>query len=283
MAGSEQHGPGRRASASVVRDMDQPRAHHRVPRRGGAAGWRVATPAVAVAAGVLLVTSAVTSQGTDLRPGRYDSLADLARQESQRVTALREEVADLRADVAGMSADLDSRVLDQLERRGDGLTGPAGLSAVRGPGVTVSLDDAPEEFRRAAGDQVADAIVHQQDIQAVVNVLWAGGAEAMTLQGQRVVSTTGIKCVGNTVILHGVPYSPPYVVRAIGDAATLRASLAASRYVQAYLEAVEDYELGWAVMTERRITAPAYTGPVELRFARPVEPVEPVQQVERVS
>ena len=52
--------------------------------------------------------------------------------------------------------------------------------------------------------------MHQQDIQAVVNALWAGGAEAMTIQGQRVISTTGIKCVGNTVVLHGVPYSPPY-------------------------------------------------------------------------
>ena len=58
--------------------------------------------------------------------------------------------------------------------------------------------------------------MHQQDIQAVVNALWAGGAEAMTIQGQRVVSTTGIKCVGNVVILHGVPYSPPYRISAIG-------------------------------------------------------------------
>ena len=245
--------------------------------------WRLATPAVFVAAGILLVSSAVTSGGTDLRPGRYDSLADLAQQESHRVTALREEVAALRADVDELSAGLDSDVLEELERRTATLAGPAGLSAVRGPGLTVSLDDAPEEFRQAAGDQVADAIVHQQDLQAVVNVLWAGGAEAMTLQGQRVVSTTAVKCVGNTVVLHGVPYSPPYVVRAIGDPDTLRSSLDASPYVQAYLQAVETYQLGWMVRSERRVTAPAYTGPVELRNARPVDPSEPVQEVERTS
>src|SRR3712207_3303783 len=169
--------------------MDQPRAQRRVPGDSRGPFWRVATPAVFVAAGVLLVTSAVTSRGTDLRPGRYDSLADLARQESQRVTVLREEIADLQADVDELSAGLDSQALEELQARADALAGPAGLSALRGPGVTVTLDDAPEELRAAAGAQVADAIVHQQDIQAVVNALWAGGAEAMTLQGQRVVST----------------------------------------------------------------------------------------------
>jgi uncharacterized protein YlxW (UPF0749 family) len=264
--------------------MDQPRAPHRASGRSGRGpAWRLATPAVFVAAGVLLVTSAVTSRGTDLRPGRYDSLADLARQESQRVKALRDRVADLSADVEELSAGLDSDALAELQARADALAGPAGLSAVRGPGLTVSLDDAPEDLRAAAGAQVADAIVHQQDIQAVVNALWAGGAEAMTLQGQRVVSTTGIRCVGNTVILHGVPYSPPYVVRAIGDADSMERSLDASRYIQAYLEAVEGYGLGWSVRVERRITAPAYAGTTELRHARPVEPVEPPQRVERAS
>jgi uncharacterized protein YlxW (UPF0749 family) len=275
--------------------MDQPRAPHRAsdrPTSGGGDGagssrrgpaWRVVTPAVFAAAGVLLVTSAVTSRGTDLRPGRYDSLADLARQESQRVTALRDQVADLRVDVEALSAGIDSEAVKELEARADALAGPAGLSTVRGPGLTVSLDDAPEALRAAAGAQVADAIVHQQDIQAVVNALWAGGAEAMTLQGQRVVSTTGIKCVGNTVILHGVPYSPPYVVRAIGDPDALQRSLDDSRYIQAYLQAVDAYQLGWGVRAERRITAAAYTGTLELRHARPVEPVEPVQEFGRGS
>jgi len=263
--------------------MDHPRASHRATDRGRGPAWRLATPAVFVAAGVLLVTSAVTSRGTDLRPGRYESLADLARRETARVTTLRDEVARLSDDVDALSAGLDSDVLERLQRQADALAVPAGLTALRGPGLAVSLDDAPEELRQAAGDQVVDAIVHQQDIQAVVNALWAGGAEAMTLQGQRVVSTTGIKCVGNTVILHGVPYSPPYVVRAIGDPELLRRSLDASPYIQAYLEDVDTYRLGWSVRSERRVTAPAYSGPVELRSARPVEPAEPVQRVERDS
>ena len=101
--------------------------------------------------------------------------------------------------------------------------------------------------------------------------MWAGGAEAMTLQGQRVVSTTGIKCVGNTVLLHGVTYSPPYVVSAVGDVDGMRESVESSPYIQAYLTAVAKWRLGWDVASEDSITAPAYDGTTDMRYARVAE------------
>ena len=82
----------------------------------------------------------------------------------------------------------------------------------------MTLTDAPRSVDVPGLDPNV-LVVHQQDIQAFVNALWAGGAEAISLQGQRLISTTGIKCVGNTVVLDGVPYSPPYVIEAIGDPA----------------------------------------------------------------
>ena len=99
-----------------------------------------------------------------------------------------------------------------------------GLTPVTGPSVTVTLDDAPESVTGEGVDQDL-LVVHQQDIQAVANELWRGGAEAMTIQGQRVIATTGIKCVGNTVVLHGIPYAPPYRISAIGDPVELQAAL----------------------------------------------------------
>ena len=110
-----------------------------------------------------------------------------------------------------------------MQQRSTRSRGRRGSSRCTGPAVTVTLSDAPKaEVDRAVKDGKTTAdqlVVHQQDIQAVVNALWSGGAEAMTLQKQRVVSTTGIKCVGNTVVLHGVPYAPPYVITAVGDVA----------------------------------------------------------------
>ncbi len=96
---------------------------------------------------------------------------------------------------------------------------------MHGPAVRVTLTDAPVDFAPPGvnGDLL---VVHEQDIQQVVNALWAAGAEAMTIQGQRVISTTAVKCVGNTVVLHGVPYAPPYVITSIGDIQRLEQGLA---------------------------------------------------------
>ena len=222
------------------------------------------------AAGLLMATSAQESAGTDLRPGRYADLADLARQEGDRLTGLRERIQTISDEVAELRTGSGSAELRRVERAGRPLRIAAGLEELEGPGLTVTLDDAPEEVLASAGDDVNNAIVHQQDIQNVANALWQGGAEAMTIQGVRIISTTGIKCVGNTVILNGVPYSPPYRFAAIGDTDRLRGALERNPYVQAYLEAVDVWQLQWQVTESERLTAPAYAAPVELRHAQPI-------------
>src|SRR5690606_12130196 len=129
---------------------------------------------------------------------------------------------ELRTEVARLSTfqDVDETLTTQITDAAlDASTAP-----VSGPGVRVVLTDAPADVRPAGVDDDA-LVVHQQDIQAVVNALWAGGAEAMTIQGQRVIATTGIKCVGNSVVLHGIPYAPPYVIEAIGPSDDMLTSL----------------------------------------------------------
>jgi uncharacterized protein YlxW (UPF0749 family) len=238
----------------------------RISRTGVGRGLTVA---VFAAAGLLMVTSAQQSAGTDLRPGRYDDLADLARKEGDRLTELRGEVQSLTDEIAELRTRSGNADLRRVQRRGAPLRVAAGLEELTGPGITVTLDDAPKEVLASAGEDVNNAIVHQQDIQGVANALWEGGAEAMTIQGVRIISTTGIKCVGNTVILNGVPYSPPYVLSAIGDQERLERALDRNPYVQAYLQAVDIWQLEWEVTESEELTAPAYAAPLELRHARP--------------
>jgi uncharacterized protein YlxW (UPF0749 family) len=240
-------------------------------RRGLA--WRLLAPAVFVCAGVLFVTSMVSAQGTDLRAGRYDDLGGLANAEAQGLAGLRTRTADLTSEVDRLSKDLGSSRARAEEARADALRGPAGLLPARGPGVVITLDDAPDSALEAAGADVSELLVHQQDIQAVVNALWAGGAEAMTLQGQRVVATTGIKCVGNTVVLHGVPYSPPYRIAAVGPLSRMLASVNRNPYIALYLDQV-DKGLGWDVKFDPDLSLPGYDGSTDLAYARPL-PAEP--------
>ena len=90
--------------------------------------------------------------------------------------------------------------MTKLQRRVDELRGPSGLRPVSGPGVTVTLQDAPQEVLDQAaedGEPPGDTlVVHQQDIQAVVNALWLGGAEAISIRTSGSSRTTGIKCAG---------------------------------------------------------------------------------------
>jgi uncharacterized protein YlxW (UPF0749 family) len=115
-------------------------------------------------------------------------------------------------------------------------------------------------------------VVHQQDIQAVVNALWKGGAEAVTIAGQRIISTTGIKCEGNQVLLQGLPYPQPYVIEGIGDPGALTTAIATDRYLQVYREQANDPDIavGWDFEPLDELTAPAYVGLLGLSFARPL-------------
>jgi uncharacterized protein YlxW (UPF0749 family) len=236
--------------------------------------WRLLAPAVFVAAGALFVTSEVSSGGTDLRAGRYDDLAGLANAEAHDLSGLRTRTSALTRQVDRLTADLASSTDAAEQRKVESLRGPAGLDPVRGPGVTITLDDAPDDKLQAAGNDVSDLLVHQQDIQAVANALWAGGAQAMTIQGQRVVATTGIKCVGNTVVLHGVPYSPPYRISAVGPVTSMLSSIDQSPYIALYLQQVRN-GLGWGETRHAAMRMPGYTGSTDLDYARPLTSPSP--------
>jgi len=244
-----------------------------VPARGrGSRGWRVGTPLVALTCGALLATSAANSGGTDLRPDRYTDLASLVAQENRDYEALQERVRDLNDDVARLTSQVGSGEARQLRERVERLEDPAGLRARSGPGLTITLSDAPEEVINSTTRNLNLLVVHQQDIQAVANALWNGGAEAMTIQGQRVITTTGIKCEGNAVMLQGVAYAQPYVISAVGNPAALEAAVLQDDYLAGYREAasVPDISVGWEMRTEERIGAPAYEGITSLQYAEPL-------------
>lgn len=213
----------------------------------------------------MIVMSAVNARGTDLRPGRNTDLIGLISAQSRRNTDLSRQLTGLRRQVDQLAAAQNEQpdLGPQLER----LRAEVGLEPVAGPAVTVTLRDAPASVA-ARGVDPDLLVVHSQDIQAVVNALWRGGAGAMTIQGQRVIATTGVKCVGNTVVLHGIPYAPPYVITAIGDQRGLRAALQSSQAVQIYQQYVAAYDLGYSTELVPRVTMPADEGALDLQSAR---------------
>jgi uncharacterized protein YlxW (UPF0749 family) len=244
-----------------------------VPRRSPSkVWWRLCTPLVVLLSGTLFVVSAQSSQGTDLRPGRYDDLAGLTGTEARRYEQLQARIAELTKEVDALTAQVDDSAVQQLQDEVEQLKDPAGLTPRRGPGVTVTLADAPDEVIETSTRDLKLLVVHQQDIQAVVNAMWVGGALAVTIQGQRVVSTTGISCEGNSVMLQGVPYPQPYVIEAVGDPGALTTAIAADDYLQIYRDqsAIPDIAVGWDLELADDLSAPAYDGLLDVSFAKPV-------------
>jgi uncharacterized protein YlxW (UPF0749 family) len=232
--------------------------------------WRAATPVAAGLCGALFIVSADNAEGKDLRPGRYTDLAGLVSNEREQVTDLQERVSSLSAEVDDLANSIDDAAVRRLQRRTDALRGPAGLAPVTGPGVTITLSDAPADVINSSQQNINLLVVHQQDIQAVVNALWVGGAEAVTVQGQRIVTTTGIKCEGNAVQLDGVPYAQPYVISGVGDQAALLSAIERDEYLATYRDQAlqPDIAVGWDLATQTVMSVPGYDGLTDLQYAR---------------
>jgi uncharacterized protein YlxW (UPF0749 family) len=226
---------------------------------------------VLLSAGMLFTTTATTANGTELRNDRRPELVNVITERKRDVATAETRASDLRRQIesqTGTQSGSDAAVAEQRSRAQAQL-GPAGLVAVHGPGVTVRLNDAP---RRPDGSRPAgspdDLVVHQQDVQAVVNALWSGGGEAMSIMGVRVISTSAVRCVGNTLLLDGRVYSPPFVVTAIGDPLLLQRALDASDGVRAFRGAAVSFGLGYEVKVEGDVTVPTYEGSATLRSAQ---------------
>jgi len=228
-------------------------------------------PLVAVGAGLIFATSAQTSQGTDLRSSGRSDLVDVVRAQDHAVAVRAAAVQRLQGEVDALTvkAAPGSNSVARLRARVSRLAPIVGTQAVTGPMLSVSLDDAKRTAASLPKDFTADDIVvHQQDVQAVVNALWAGGAEAMMLQDQRVISTSAVRCVGNTLILQGRVYSPPYVIRVIGDRTAMRAALDRSEQIRIYRQYADLLGLGYDVRSNDQVTFPAYAGILSLSYAR---------------
>ncbi len=238
--------------------------------------WRIGPPLVVLVSGALFAVSAANSEGTDLRPGRYTDLASLVDAEADEYDELEDRVADLKQQVDSLTEQVDDEDVRRIQGEIDGLRDPAGLEPREGAGVTVVLSDAPEDLIEQAVEDDLNPnllVVHQQDIQAVVNAMWAGGATAVTIEGQRVITTTGIKCEGNAVQLQGVPYPQPYEIQAVGDPDAIEAALDADSRVSAYRSDAADpaLQVGWDLDVEDHVEAPAYTGLLNLSYAEPLK------------
>ena len=216
---------------------------------------------VAGLAGFLFVASSVTSLGTNLRTGGVEDLRGLVIDRAGLVAVLESKVSKTQDEVNVISA---KKISPEFSATLLALENVTGLSAVTGSALQVSLSDAPRNSDSTLPADVGpdDLVVHQQDVQSVVNAFWRAGATAVQVMDQRIISTSAIRCVGNTLLLQGRVYSPPFVITAVGNVSDLQGALATEPGVQIYREYVETLNLGWQVKILNQTTLPAWQGAI---------------------
>ncbi|MBV7412452.1 DUF881 domain-containing protein [Dermabacteraceae bacterium TAE3-ERU27] len=223
-----------------------------------------ATGTVMLASGLLFSTSARLSRGSNLR-NDSGQITDLLHQQDEDASKLTKEITARRARIEELTNQQRGQADPRLKQQLASSEAAAGMSEVSGPGLVVTLTDAPTSALTTVPNvQPNDLVVHQQDLEGYINALWSGGAEAMMLQDQRVIATSAFRCVGNTLLLQGRVYSPPFKVSVIGPVEAMLAALEASAPVSNYRKWVNYVGLGESIERKNRIALPAYTGAVTL-------------------
>lgn len=234
------------------------------------ARWQLALALVFVVAGFLVVTQVrnelLIRQQLQVPSQRLEELAFVLREQERGREGLEQQIVALRDQVrAYEQGTVQGRtILAALGAQLEQLRLRAGLVAVAGPGLFVELKDSPAPLR--PGDDPNTVIVHYTDLQAVTNELFASGAEALAINGERVVATTGLNCVGTTILCNIKRIAPPYRIEAVGPPDAMLA------YVQrpgGALDALRAFGFPVKVVKAERLTVPAYRGSYRFTFAKP--------------
>lgn len=196
-------------------------------------------------------------QRSRIAAGSID-LQEEYRKLSAEVGKLRESHTKLENALAseGKQATVLNEQLQQMKKF-------AGLTEVEGPGLTITLRDST---RGGNGLEALGQIVHDGDVLRVVNELWGAGAEAITVNGMRVVTTTSFRCVGPVIHVQGVPIASPVIIRAIGDPDTLLGAMNLPGGVLAEIRETDPVMVQLETVEKHRFAA--FTGPTTSRFVK---------------
>lgn len=231
------------------------------------ASLRTAGPAILVGVLAFALTVQWREQRASSRAieGHRQELALIVAQRQGRTAELEKRLADLRAQYVEAASRAGGARLRALQSLADRLEEASGATAVSGPGIVVGLTDA-----QATGEDTgqADTRIQDVDIQSVVNALWIAGAEAIAVNGQRLVATTAIRNAGRAVLVNYRVLTSPYRIAAIGNASQLTNRFSRSQIARRFRGWVDIYGLGFDVSTVERMELPAFQAGVRFRYAR---------------
>ncbi|SNX53379.1 DUF881 domain-containing protein [Thermoanaerobacterium sp. RBIITD] len=196
---------------------------------------------------------------------KVDELTNELKNITNEKNSLQAQVAELnqKLNTLNNSSSKYGATINALTQDVDKYKELAGLTKMIGPGVIVTVNDS--DIQPKDGEDPNMFLVHDEDLLKVVNELRAGGAEAISINEQRLIATSEIRCVGPAININSTRYTPPYVIKAIGNPDTLQASLNLKGGI---VETLRYYGIKVDIQTSNNIVVPAYADPINLKYAK---------------
>ncbi len=180
--------------------------------------------------------------------------------ELNKLIKVKEEELELLENIAKGDDNIIDVLVEQIKYN----KMHSGRTALKGPGILIAMYDNPEEI--VVGFDINDDVIHDVDILNIINDLRIAGAEAISVNGERVLATSEIKCNGPTISINGRRSATPFIVRAIGDPKLLYAAVNAPGTYGDILKNV--YQIGFETQVEDLIIIPAFTRPYNFKYAK---------------
>jgi len=201
---------------------------------------------------------------------RLEQTQELLRMEKEKTETLYHQVMEYKDEIAEYQsrAAAENGAVDMLMNDLNKNKLLAGTVSVEGPGVVVTMEDGTAIAGAMEDENIY--VVHDDDVLRVLNELRAAGAEAISINDQRVVSVSEIRCAGNTISINNTRTAAPFVIKAIGDSEQLKSGLTMRGGLVDELSRWIDLK----VETQTSITLPAYTGTMNYKYAEIVSNAE---------
>ncbi len=229
---------------------------------------KVSIAIVALILGIMLAVQFKTTASNKAQvPARIEDVAQQLTSVTQERDALAEEVVSLREKLSNVRKN--DQAMADLQDELQKTSMVAGTNAVEGPGIILTVNDIPRNIQ--AGEDPNDTIVHDSDLFTLVNDLKASGAEAISINDQRITAMSEIRCASTLILINTRRVGPPFVIKATGNPDMLESGM---NITGGWLSIMRGWGYQINLKKSEKVQIPAYNGPIRFEYSVPVEKEE---------
>lgn len=227
-------------------------------------GAQISIAIVCMVLGIMLAVQFKTTgyYKASLVPARAEDLASQLDTVTKDRNALMQKVAGLNEQLQNIRNN--DQALADLQKELQSANVSAGLTPVQGPGVVITLSDNPRSLQ--PGEDPNNLLVHDYEILEIVNELKASGAEAISINDQRMIAMTEIRCAGTTIVVNQNRIGSPFVIKAIGNPDLLESGM---NIQGGALTSLQFSGIQTNLKKSELLKIPAYSGVVNMKYSQP--------------